>query len=1393
MTSLKLTTISIFMALFMAGCISANDKTMEGGTPDVTQCSPIDGVIDGADFVPKSAIEEHEDDGRTHPDLFYIAWAGLDARVDLRFPERGYDDTGFEDKLLVSRKQQDGSYKTWQIYPSLDNECKDVEKVRIQSFDVAPDGKSLYIAMSKPVFADSDTNKERDLNPDRNLAIFKMDISSKKITPITHDYSVSYSYPTYIGNDEDTDHEMLLISKTVTKKDIPMNYKQGVMLDEYDRHQAPLIHKLDTVTGTVTRIGFNNSHQTEPVVVNQNGNVPLVVFTEWEHQASVNRFSLWKMQIDGSDTFMFYGDEANTKDTDENIYQARQIKTGKYKDYIIMGQAGRTGNMGAFLAEGDILMTKRENLDLRSPKIFLSKADTSSGVERDLARTPEHYNDESFVYAYREDTDSTYKIYIKDYPDDINDTLDTSAGVEVISNNDYHFMQPRSFYPPESKKVAPGVNELSENRVSFTNNNLNGHGGFLVENLTNSDNGEQHELNGIDASEIKMQFYIPSHHFSDSYTIGTEHSPEMTIPSSNFIAPESDGSMGIIVKEGLYVWKVHKKFSLDNGQESKDIWIPVRAERQEVSFVPNRVNECNQCHQDRNQGILDKYHGYESVAHKKMKGDLSDVIGTDKDISEYNATKEIPDFHAKIAPLFSKAGLNGGKSCIDCHNTKDKLNLSNITGVDIMNLTYRTFVLGAHKMNDGSVLPYQYNEINPMGMDNTYHPAPFLWSLILNDDLTVPVEANYPNSSSRDLNRSGDYGAVYSQEVLDEISRINGIYDHSKHWSHEDVQDIITYGTTRIPVALSDRHSFKKDTLATDTPQAQKAYQALVRNCYSCHNNHTTGGLHDVNFEDIIPKEKRFNDSYYLRDSIMRFSIYHHLANKGDTKYSSYLWQSNLNNSMGKTLNSALYRINFNDLNNSELLVYARGYYKEVDGTHTALNSNIKAHTGYLDEGSDDYKAIENWINNKEMTNQAPTINQPTNEVTIKEYDAPAFLAENITWSDADNELSQAFITGSDGRKILTKETDSGATISFVKNDGGGEHSINDTMLSMEYNDFVSAKLKMYAILGDRGEQNLTFTVSDGLDSGTTQNIKINIISDYIVPDPKSTLPTSYLFFTDRNTSMLKRLETNETNESMSKVTNIGKITNFNADWTTMYRRADKGWLYFLNQEEQKVYVVDETNANVLFDISFDNEPNRVGTNHKQTLYLIWWRPAEGVEGEDGYRAGGLEGLLESKLSSENDINGDFYVGLGDGENPTGDITPKWRTKMPDGGNTIGVYVWRRATFMTKWVNEGIDRMNVLNLETGKPKYLTDFNFTAQSIDGVDYNASEYWNVRAIVVAEDGAFYGFNKDLNVEPEVFNFDPMRRIQKKVTVPSWVQEYINNYNDYNTPFLVIQPRL
>jgi hypothetical protein len=1241
----------------------------------------------------------------------------------------------------------------------LDNECQDVEKVRIQSFDVAPDGKSLYIAMSKSVFAENDTLKANDLNPSRNLGIFKMDIASKKITPITHDYDIGYSYPTYIGDDNTTGSETLLVSKTVTVDEIPLNYKSDVLLDEYDRVTVPLIHTLDVGSGETFRIGFNNSHQTEPVVIQRDSAVPLVVFTQWEHQGeSVNRFSLWKMQIDGSDNFTFYGQESEEDKGGKNKYQAREILTGKYKDYILMGQSKNTNS------EGDIIMTKRENLDLRSKKVVLSEQINDNGVTRHYARTPEHYNDESFVYAYRPDIDSSYRINLKDYPEDENSTLDASAGEEIIVSNNYHFVQPRSFYPPLKQEVTPGEGDLSQNRTSFTNNYLNGKSGYLVDNLGASDNGVQHQLNGIDTNDIRMQFFIPSHSFNKSKTIGlADKHPETTIPASGFIAPEADGSLGVILKNGLYVWKIHKRFNMTDGAgEQGDIWIPIRAERQEVNFVPNRVNACNQCHQERNQENIDKYENYHSIAQGKMKGNLEDVIGTDKDISEYNATKNVPDFHKNIAPLFIKPAVNGGGSCASCHNAKDKLNLSNMTGTSILNSTYRNLIQGAHHVKEsGEIIPYLYTDINPMGMNDEYHPAPFLWSLILNDVLGLPADDNH-TTGSRNLDRDGDYGAKYSFGVRDAVRDINAIYDHSKHWSLEDTQKMITYGTNRVPIGLSDRLTYTSNEIFKYTGSAQKTYQALVKKCYECHSTHSTGGVYDLSYEPIQPKEKRYLSSYLLQT--MRFGVFRHLDNKGDTSYSKFWYKSNLDWSRYHTLNSALLRIDFDDLDNSELLVYARGYYKEKDGSQSPLNDNVKSHEGYMPEGSDEYTALENWIKGVDMSNIKPVINQPIEQIVIKEYDEPADIPGEITWSDEDDDLSQAFI-------------DTTTT---------SEHSFNDTMLTFEYTSLNSAKMQTYAILGDRGEQNLTFRVTDGLRYSETSTIPLTVTSDYIVPKPKAELPKAYLFFTQRDNGMLKKIDTNGSQIDVGIIEGYDPTT-----WSTMYRRSDKGWLYFLSHEnyKTKIHVVSETDASVLFDIEIDY--SKEGEVSKQKIYLIWWRPTEGIEGEEGYRAGELQGLLDSNVPNQ---VGDFYVGLGNGENESVNniVEPDWRNPVKDGSNTIGIYVWRRATFLTKWVNEGIDRLNVLNLVTGKSRKMTDFSFTEQTIDNITYPAHNYWNVRAIVVAEDGAFYGFNKDLNVEAEAFNFDPMSGIQKRVTIPLWLQNYVNDYQEYATPFLVIEPR-
>ncbi len=140
----------LFSALLLGGCITTDNPVIQAGdgTPDVTQCAVLDNLmVQNETYVPLPA-GLHGADQRLHPDIFYLGWSQLDARNDLRFPARGFDGDGFEDKLLVSRKV-DGEFQTWQLLPRFNENCEDNETIRIHSFDVGPGGTSLFISMRR--------------------------------------------------------------------------------------------------------------------------------------------------------------------------------------------------------------------------------------------------------------------------------------------------------------------------------------------------------------------------------------------------------------------------------------------------------------------------------------------------------------------------------------------------------------------------------------------------------------------------------------------------------------------------------------------------------------------------------------------------------------------------------------------------------------------------------------------------------------------------------------------------------------------------------------------------------------------------------------------------------------------------------------------------------------------------------------------------------------------------------------------------------------------------------------------------------------------------------------------------------------------------------------------
>jgi len=1374
----------------LAACVDPSNEVISGGgTPDITQCGVLPGAGDARDpdngYVP-SAVRSFGEDGREHADIFFLGWSKLDERLELSFPARGFGEEGFEDKLYVTREEPGGGLSTWQLLPLLDESCEDLEQIRIHSFDVAPDGNTLYLSMRRG--ADEAAEREADTH----LAIYEFNIKAFSFRKLSPDQPHDFINPTYVG--DEAGHPVLFVAKTVGQEEIPVNYQKSARLvDEYDRAPTPLIHKLDTVTGDLFRVGFNNSHQLEPVLHTRPDGQRLVVFTQWEHQDNTNRFALWKMQSDGSDNFTFFGQESSTDKGSADLYGAREIKSGPYQGYMLMGEGAR----GSFVSEGNVLMTERVDLDLRSDKIYLQKMQgDGNGSDEHIARSPEHFNAESFVYSYRASQNHTYDICIKDYPANPADAVDMTDPGKCIADSPFlHFVQPRSYLPPANAATPVYDGAAGDSRSSFTNNGLAGNAGFLVQKMNSSDNGVQQQLDGVPADQLGLRFIVPSHTFpGESVTVaGGDGARELSVPASDYLPMQEDGSFGAVLKPGLYAWQVAKKF--DHGElnlPEDNIWIPVRVERQEISFVPNRVNACNQCHQERDQANIDFFENYDSIATRAMKNaalvDPQTGAGM-VDITDYPdyAYDNVPDFHGEIVPLLEKppiatGGIGiGGQSCVDCHNERDQLNLSNKSGPSAVNSTYLRMLKGASLLStsvgeDGkpkdSVQPFSYQSINPIGMDNNYHPAPLIWSLLLNDDLSVEPDEEHP-AGNRNIDREGDYGARYSAAVAAKIADINAQYDHSKHWNTADTQAFIDFTATQFPVGLSDRIDFTGQGSAS-TAAAQKAFQVIVNNCYSCHHDLAEGGV----ASDARPLTKRFGSEFGLRDPQLRLVERSHKARETDQGYSQYLEQSNLENALARTMRSALYRIDFDQPERSELLVYP---------TNDALNSNVE-HPAVIAKNGVEFNMLLDWINGVEKDNQAPVLIDPNvATITFAEYDDPTYRGD-FSWQDPDNDLAQLVIEKVASSEHVPNDSFVGLAYNPLANDSfcaDQDQFSSDTECPAPAS-FSQARVKTYAILGDRGSHTINMVVTDG-HKRSTYPVNVEITKgDYDVPAPQSSLPPAYAFFTERETGELKKIDTDG-----SEVT-IGVIEGYNSGWTTVYRRPPSldtggaGWLYFMEQEAQQIHVVNEETAEKLFTITLDHEPNRESDKHKQTTYLLWWRP------DDSFLGGGeLQALQQSKHGSNR--NGIYYVGLGDGGNGVDTtVTPQYRTKLQDGEDTLSVYVWRKATFMSKLVQGGIDRFNVLNLVTGKPKGLTDFSFAAQTVDSVSYPAHDYFNVRAVVVSEDGAFYGFNQDAQAAPQMFQFDPLAQIQRPVDVPEWLADYMSRQQSLATPFLVIEPR-
>ena len=110
------------------------------------------------------------------------------------------------------------------------------------------------------------------------------------------------------GDDNEVDPAYLPDGRIVFTSDRPGH------LDEYERRKSALLHVLDPNqpriagqpdcdAGEVVQISFNQSHDRNPSVLKDG----TIMFSRWEHLANVNKFTIFKVEPDGSGLFVKYG------------------------------------------------------------------------------------------------------------------------------------------------------------------------------------------------------------------------------------------------------------------------------------------------------------------------------------------------------------------------------------------------------------------------------------------------------------------------------------------------------------------------------------------------------------------------------------------------------------------------------------------------------------------------------------------------------------------------------------------------------------------------------------------------------------------------------------------------------------------------------------------------------------------------------------------------------------------------------------------------------------------------------------------------------------------------------------------------------------------------------
>ena len=196
----------------------------------------------------------------------------------------------------------------------------------IRDVEIAFDGSSVVFAMRGPVDINLDIDDENQ--PTWNIWEYTFEtgalrriIASDLTAEIGHDIA-----PHYLPDGR------IIFSSTrqLRSKAVLLDENKGAFeaFDEDLNEPAFLLHVMDDDGDNIEQVSFNQSHDMDPAVLS-NGQV---VFSRWDHAGPNDAINLYRMNPDGSQLEMLYGQNSHDTGTGGQIIQftqPRQLEDGR--------------------------------------------------------------------------------------------------------------------------------------------------------------------------------------------------------------------------------------------------------------------------------------------------------------------------------------------------------------------------------------------------------------------------------------------------------------------------------------------------------------------------------------------------------------------------------------------------------------------------------------------------------------------------------------------------------------------------------------------------------------------------------------------------------------------------------------------------------------------------------------------------------------------------------------------------------------------------------------------------------------------------------------------------------------------------------------------------------